>query len=128
MTVRGGDGTGAGRTFWSRRAAACWRRTSAFPRDLIPAAPSSPSSLSSASANAAMGPLRGFAARFFFAAGFRPYLSVVRTDVSPRLNPLMANAEGAPEDDPARPTRREEWRDGPRQGKSVVARRCLANN
>ena len=71
-----------------------------------------------------MGPLRGFGARFFFAAGFRPYLSVVRTDVSPRLNPLMANAEGAPEDDPARPTRREEWRDRPRQGKTVVARQC----
>jgi hypothetical protein len=36
----------------------------------------------------------------------------------------MANAEGAPEDDPARPTRREEWRDRPRRGKAVVARRC----
>jgi hypothetical protein len=37
-----------------------------------------------------MGPPRGFALAFFFAAGFRPYFSVVFTDVSPRLNPLIA--------------------------------------
>jgi len=91
------------RTLTALLAACCCLRTSAFARSRS----SFPSSSSESSANAASaglsGPFLGLPPRpFFFAAGLRPYLSVVLTLVSPRLYPDMVagdHRQRAPERD-----------------------------